>query len=83
MFVLCICVSISALQIRSSGEQIGLSRWLSGKESAKAGDADSIPGLGRSLDEVMATYTSILTWRIPWTEEPGRLQSMGFQKSWT
>ena len=27
----------------------------------------------------MATYSSILTWRIPWTEEPGRLQSMGSQ----
>ena len=30
-----------------------------------------------SLEKVMATYSIILTWRIPWTEEPGRLQSMG------
>ena len=30
----------------------------------------------------MATYSSILAWRIPWTEKPGRLQSMGL-KSWT
>ena len=29
------------------------------------------------LEEVMATYSSILAWRIPWTEEPGGLQSMG------
>ena len=29
----------------------------------------------------MATYSSILAWRIPWTEEPGRLQSMGSQES--
>ena len=29
------------------------------------------------LEEEMATHSSILTWRIPWTEEPGRLQSMG------
>ena len=29
----------------------------------------------------MATHSSILAWRIPWTEEPGRLQSMGLQKS--
>ena len=29
----------------------------------------------------MATHSSILTWRIPWTEEPGGLQSMG-SKSW-
>ena len=30
----------------------------------------------------MATHSSILAWRIPWTEEPGGLQSMGSQKSW-
>ena len=30
-----------------------------------------------SLEEGMATHSSILAWRIPWTEEPGRLQSMG------
>ena len=29
----------------------------------------------------MATHSSILAWRIPWTEEPGRLQSMGSKKS--
>ena len=29
------------------------------------------------LEEEMATHSSILAWRIPWTEEPGRLQSMG------
>ena len=31
----------------------------------------------------MATHFSILDWRIPWTEEPGGLQSMGSQRSWT
>ena len=35
------------------------------------------------LEEEMATHSSILTWRIPWTEEPGRLQSMGVTKSRT
>ena len=35
------------------------------------------------LEEKMATHSSILAWRIPWTEEPGGLQSMGSQKSWT
>ena len=34
------------------------------------------------LEEEMLTHSSILAWRIPWTEEPGRLQSMGSQ-SWT
>ena len=31
------------------------------------------------LEEEMATHSSILAWEIPWTEEPGRLQSMGSQ----
>ena len=31
------------------------------------------------LEKEMATHASILAWRIPWTEEPGRLQSMGSQ----
>jgi len=33
-----------------------------------------------ALEEKMATHSSILAWKIPWTEEPGRLQSMGSQK---
>ena len=33
------------------------------------------------LEEEMATHSSILAWRIPWAEEPGRLQSMGSQES--
>ena len=33
------------------------------------------------LEKEMETYSSILDWRIPWTEEPGRLQSMGSQES--
>ena len=32
------------------------------------------------LEKGMATYSSILAWRIPWTEEPGELQSMGSQR---
>ena len=35
------------------------------------------------LEKGMATFSSILAWKIPWTEEPGRLQSMGLKKSWT
>ena len=33
-----------------------------------------------SFEKEMATHSSILAWRIPWTEEPGELQSMGSQK---
>ena len=32
------------------------------------------------LEEDMATYSSILAWKIPWTEEPGRVKSMGSQR---
>ena len=48
-----------------------------------AGDArevDSILGSGRSLGEGNDTHSSILAWRIPWTEEPGGLQFMGSQR---
>ena len=37
-------------------------------------------GQGDPLEKEMATHSSILAWKIPWTEEPGRLQSMGSQR---
>ena len=40
-----------------------------------ARDAGSIPGSGRSLGEGMATHSSILAWRMSWTEKSGGLQS--------
>ena len=47
-----------------------------------AGDLDSIPGSGRDpLEKEIATHSSILAWRIPWTEELGRLWSMGHKES--
>ena len=61
-----------------------------GKESAcSEGDPVSIPVSGKPrkipcwedpLEKAMATHSSTLAWRIPWTEEPGRLQSMGSQR---
>ena len=51
------------------------------KESAcNAGDWSSIPGLGRSPGEGNGNHFSILARRIPWTEEPGGLQSMGSKR---
>ena len=44
------------------------------------GDAGSSPGLGNPLEKELATHSSILAWRIPWTEEPGGLQSMMSQR---
>ena len=52
-----------------------------GKELAcNAGDPGSIPGWEDPLEKGMATQSSILAWEIQWTEEPGRLQSMGLQR---
>ena len=55
--------------------------------SAKAGDiqgVDPFPGLGRSLEEGMATRSSVLAWRIPWTEEHGGLHTVHrVAKFWT
>ena len=43
-------------------------------------DTGSILGQEVPLKEGMPTHSSILAWRIPWTEEPGGLQSIGSQK---
>ena len=52
-----------------------------GKEYAgSAGDPGSIPGSRRSLEEKMATHSSILAWRIPWTEEAGGVQAVRLQR---
>ena len=52
-----------------------------GEESAhNVGDLGLILGWEDPLEKGMATYSSILAWRIPWTEEPGGLQSMGSQR---
>ena len=45
-----------------------------------AGNVGSIPGWEAPLEEERATHSSILAWKVPWTEEPGGLQSMGSQK---
>ena len=44
---------------------------------ANAGDRGLVPGLGRSLEKAMAPHSTTLAWKIPWMEDPGRLQSMG------
>ena len=52
-----------------------------GKESScNAGDLGLMPGLEDTLEKEKATHSNILTWRIPRTEEPGRLQSMVSQR---
>ena len=57
---------------------------MDGKESAcNAGDIEMwVLSMGPQdpLEEEMATHSNILAWKIPWTEEPGRLQSTGSQR---
>ena len=61
----------------SSGFPVGSD----GKASAvNAGDLGSIPGSGRSPEKRNRPHSSTLAWKIPWTEEPDRLQSMGSQR---
>ena len=63
---------------------MGLPGRSDSKESA-CNVGDPVRSLGREdpLEKGIVTHSSILAWRIPWTEEPGRLRSMRSQKSWT
>ena len=62
-------------------KKMGLPWWLSSKEfTANAGDTGSVPGSGRFPGEENGNLSSILAWEILWTEEPGKLQSMGSQR---
>ena len=51
-------------------------------KNAPAVQESRVPSLGQEgpLEKEMATHSSILAWKIPWTEEPGGLQSMGSQR---
>ena len=63
-------------------DHLGFPGGSAGKECAcNAGDLDSISGSGRPLEKEMGTHASTVAWGISWTEEPGRLQSMGSQDS--
>ena len=60
--------------LRVKCHYLGFPGGSDGKESAcNVGDHGSIPESGRSPGDGMATHSSILGWRIPWTEEPGGL----------
>ena len=70
-----------AIQERDPSEPLGFLGGSDGKESAcNAGDPGSIPGLEDPPEKEMATHSNILSWKIPWTEEPGRLQSIASQR---
>ena len=76
--------SVVFLILESSKLQWGLPGGPSAQEPAcNAGEereAGSISRSRRSLEEGTATHSSILAWRTPWTEEPGRLQFIGHKE---
>ena len=60
--------------LKTDADYGGLPRWFWGKESpGNAGDTGLILGLEDRLEKGMATHSSLLAWRIPWSEEPGGL----------
>ena len=62
--------------------KLGLQGGSVGKEPAcNEREAGSFPGSEDSLEKGMAIDFSILSWRIPWTEEPGRLPTIGSQRA--
>ena len=90
VFPMFCCISLKPSEVRSwvlvdvHVDDYGLLWWLSGKESS----CQCLPvqetwvqslDWKDPLEKEMATHSSILAWKIPWTEEPGRLQSMGLQ----
>ena len=62
--------------LRNRASQVALVVKNPPAHAEHAGDVSSISGSGRSLEEGLATHSSILAWRIPWTEKPGGLQSI-------
>ena len=56
-----------------------MAQWV--ESTCSAGDVGSIPGSGRCPGEGNGNPLQFSSWEIPWTEQPGRLQSMGSQKS--
>jgi len=81
----CVCVCVTFIHLSVDRHLDWLPRWLSDKESAcnagDAGDAGLSLGWEDPMEEEMATHSSTLIWKIPWTEEPCRLQSMGLQRT--
>ena len=74
---------LSSSSSSSSHWEVGFPGGSDDKESA-FNARDPVWSLGQEnlLEEGMATHSSILAWRIPWTEEPGGLQSIGSQTVW-
>ena len=75
---------VAIFNLRVSQGLTGFPGCSDAKESA-AVQKTQVQSLGWEdpLEKEMATHSSILAWEIPWTEQPGWLQSVGSQKNWT
>ena len=62
-----------------------MAQWVKNLPEIQETQETWVQSLGQEdpLEKKMASHSSILAWEIPWTEEPGGLQSMGSQKCWT
>ena len=69
---------MGSLIFKSPYKELGFPGGSDSKESAH--NVGWSLSQGDPLEKEVATYSGILAWRIPWTEEPGRLQSMGLQR---
>ena len=71
----------SSVRITCPPVMFGRQKWreivVKGPPANAGRDMGSVPESGRSMEEGMATHSSVLAWRIPWTEEPDRLQPRG------
>ena len=59
-----------------------MAQWVENPPAMQETEETQVRSLGQedSLEKEMATHSSVLAWKIPWTEEPGSLQSMGSQR---
>ena len=62
------------------GRFIAIQAYLKKQEKSQINNLTLSLGQKDPLEKEMATHSSTLAWKIPWTEEPGRLQSMGSQR---
>ena len=86
---MCVCYLLSRVQLFASTWTVGLQEapqfmefsrqeyWRPFPSPGDLPDPGIEPGSPALLEKEMATHSSIFAWKIPWTEEPGRLQSMG------
>ena len=74
---LCLLTCASHSYSYSPTDRFWLEQTVNSFGSLEFSQEGTLQGLGSSLEKAMAPYSSTLDWKIPWMEEPGRLQSMG------